>query len=245
MMGKSLIALPLLALALTGPVAASAQPAPTASALAEQSVDAALLAKAKPIAAVILPDGTMERMMGPMMQKMMGPMMDGMTTMPIREFLKAGGMDPQEADRLGETTIEQVMAIIDPHYRQRMDVIVNTIMPAMGRFMGRYEPDMREGMAEAFAGRYNAAELDQIMTFLKTPAGEKFGSGFMQLATDPHYLGRMQKIMPDMMQAMPDIMQSSQAELAKIPKPRTYEDLTPAERNRLKGLLGQDAKKAD
>ena len=221
---------------LAAPVAVQAQ-TPAAPVAAEQSVDPALLAKAQPIAALILPDGTME--------KMMGPMMDSMTKMPIREFLKVGGIDPERAEGLGEGTMEEMMAILDPNFRKRMDVIVNTMMPAMGRFMGRYEPDMRAGMAEAFAYRYNANELDQIAAFLKTPTGAKFGEGFMQLATDPHYIGRMQKIMPDMMKAMPEIMQSSQAELAKLPKPRTYKDLTKAERDRLTALLGADTQKAN
>jgi hypothetical protein len=167
-----------------------------------------------------------------------------MTKMPIREFLKVGGIDPERADSLGEGTIEEMMAIIDPNFRKRMDVIVNSMMPAMGRFMGRYEPDMREGMAEAFAYRYTAAELDQISAFLKTPTGAKFGAGFMELAADPHYISRLQKVMPEMMQAMPEIMKSSAAELAKLPKPRTYNDLTKAERDRLTALLGTDAKKA-
>lgn len=236
-------------LLLATPIAAQAQTqAQTqaqAPAAAVQPVDPALLAKAQPIAAIILPDGTMEKMMGPMMQKMMGPMMDGMTRMPIREFLKMGGLDPEKADSLGKGTVEEMMAIIDPNFRKRMDVMVNSMMPAMGRFMGRYEPDMREGMAEAFAYRYSAAELDQISAFLKTPVGAKFGAGFMELATDPHYIGRMQKIMPEMMQAMPEIMKSSAEQLAKLPKPRTYNDLTKAERERLTALIGADAKKAN
>ena len=229
---------------LAAPIAVQAQ-TPAAPVAAEQPVDPALLAKAQPIAALILPDGTMEKMMGPMMQKMMGPMMDGMTKMPIREFLKVGGMDPEKADSLGQGTMEQVMAIIDPNFRKRMDVIVNTMMPAMGRFMSRYEPDMRAGMAEAFAHRYSAAELDQIAAFMKTPVGAKFGAGFMELATDPHYLGRMQKVMPQMLQAMPEILKSSEAELAKLPKPRTYDQLSQAERDRLVTLIGADPAKAN
>lgn len=224
---------------------AGAQVQAEASTATVQSVDPVRLAKAKPIASVILPDGTIEKMMGPMMQKMMGPMMDGMTKMPIREFLRVGGLDPKKVENLGEGTVEEMMAIIDPNFRKRMDVVVNTMMPAMGRFMGRYEPDMREGMAEAFAYRYTAAELDQIATFLKTPVGAKFGAGFMELAADPHYIGRMQKVMPEMMQAMPEIMKSSAAELEKLPKPRTYNELTKAERDRLTALLGKDAKKAN
>jgi hypothetical protein len=215
-------------------------PAPTTDA---QPVDPALFAKARLIAAIILPDGTMERMMGPMMQKMMGPMMDGMTKMPIRDLLKAGGMDADQADRLGEASIEEIMAIVDPNFRKRMDIVANTMMPAMGKFMSRYEPDMRDGMAEAFSYRYSAVELDQINAFLKTPTGAKFGAGFMELATDPHYLDRMLKIMPEMMQAMPEIMKPVGEEMAKLPKPRTYGQLTKKERDRLAELIGADAKK--
>jgi hypothetical protein len=78
---------------------------------------------------------------------------------------------------------------------------------------------------------------------MKTPAGAKFLGGFMELATDPHYISKVQAIMPALMQAMPEIMKDSQAQLAKLPKPRAYKDLTPAERQRLQALLGADPKK--
>ncbi len=237
-----LATLPLLAIA--APAFAQAPtPAPAASAEQVAPVDPALLARAKPIAAVILPDGTMARMMGPMMQKMMGPMLDGMTKMPVRDLLKAGGMDPAEADKMQPATIEQVMAIVDPAYKKRMTIFTQTMMPALGKFMGRFEPDMRDGMTEAFASRYTAVELDQINAFMKTPAGAKFGSGFMELATDPHYIGKVQQMMPALMQAMPEIMKDTSAKMAALPKPRSYKDLTPAERQRLSALLGLDPKK--
>ena len=234
------LVLPLLAIAV--PAAAQTPPPPPA-APSLPPVDPALLAKARPIAATIIPDGVMARMMGPMMQKMLAPMLDGMTKMPVRDLMKAGGMAPEEADRLNPATIEQIMTIVDPAYRQRMQILIGGMMPALGKFMGRYEPDMREGMAEAFASRYSSTELDQIGAFMKTPAGARFGSGFMELATDPHYLGKVQSMMPALMQAMPDIMKDSQAQLAKLPKPRSYKDLTPAERERLETLLGADRKK--
>lgn len=237
---RHLLAIPLLTLAV--PALAQASAAPT-SVETLAPVDPALLAKARPIAAVIIPDGVMARMMGPMMQKMIGPMLDGMTKMPVRDLMKAGGMDPAQADRLSPATIEQVVTIVDPAYRERMHIMMGGMMPALGRFMSRYEPDMREGMAEAFASRYTAAELDQIGAFMRTPAGARFGGGFMELATDPHYIGKVTSMMPALMQAMPDIMKESQAQLAKLPKPRSYKDLTPAERQRLETLLGADPKK--
>ena len=220
--------------------------APESTALAEeagQPVDPALLVKAQPIAAIVLPDGTMARMMGPMMQKMLKPMMDSVSKMPIRHLLEAGGLDPDQTDKLSAATVKDVMEILDPAFHERMTVMTETMFPALGRFMSQFEPDMREGMAEAFAGRYTAPELDEINAFLHTPTGAKFGSGFMMLATDPHYIGKMQTIVPKMMEAMPSIMKETSAALAKLPKPRKYEDLSKAERDRLAELLGADPKK--
>jgi hypothetical protein len=139
---RCFLALPLLALA----APAEAQIVPPAT-TQMAPVDATLLAKAQPIAAAVIPDGVMARMMGPMMQQMIGPMVESMTKMPVRELMKAGGMDAAQADQLRPATIEQVMAIVDPAYQQRMRIIVGGMMPALGKFMGRFEPDMREGMA--------------------------------------------------------------------------------------------------
>ena len=206
-------------------------------------LDPALVNKARPIAESILPNGTMAKLMGPMMQKLIGPMMESIGKMPIRNLLKAGGMDSSEADTMSPATIEQVMLIVDPGYRQRMSVMIDGMFPALAKFMTQFEPDMREGMAEAFAGRYNSAELDDIQAFLRTPTGAKFGSGFMELAADPHYMKRVQAMMPRLIEEMPTIMKASTDALAKLPKPKAYKDLTPTERNRLAELLGIDPKK--
>ncbi len=230
-----------LAMAMPGMAAAQDQTVPVTS--QAPALDPVLVAKAAPIAAALLPDGTIENMMGPMMQNMMGTMTDSMMKTPVRDLLKISGMDATKVDSLGEGTTAEVMQILDPAFQKRLDVMTRTMIPAMGRFMSRFEPDIRAGMAEAFAQRYSAAELDEINRFLATPTGAKFGAGFMQLAADPHYLARMQTMIPQMMQALPSIMKESEAELAKLPKARTYKDLSPSERARLAELLGDDPKK--
>lgn len=239
MMRVRTIAAALAACALAAPIPAYAQ----AAAVAPVPLDPALVAKARPIAAAILPEGTMEKLMGPMMQQMIGPMMDSIGKMPVRDLLKAGGLDPAQADTMKPATIDQLMVIVDPAYHERMSLMTQTMFPAIGKFMAQFEPDMREGMAEAFAARYDTTELDSILAFLKTPAGAKFGAGFMQLATDPHYIGRVQAMMPKLIEAMPAIMKGPADALAKLPKPRSYKDLSAAERSRLAELLGVDPKK--
>lgn len=217
------------------PVAAAAAPAPG-------PVDPALLAKARPIAGVILPDGSFAQIMGPMMRQVMGQMTDSMGKLPVKELARAGGLDPAAVDKMAPARLDDIMAILDPAYRERLRLMTETMFPALGRFMTQFEPDFREGMAEAFATRYDARELDEIAAFVRTPTGAKFGGGFMLLATDPHYLGRMQAMMPKLMQAMPTIMQGSIAAMEKLPKARKYADLSSAERARLAELLGTDPK---
>ncbi|MBT2187594.1 DUF2059 domain-containing protein [Sphingobium nicotianae] len=237
------LAAALLACALVPAVPVHAQQTAAAAIETAPPLDPALVEKARPIAAAILPEGTMAKIMGPMMQKMMGPMMDSVGKMPIRDLLKAGGVDPTGAEAMKPATIDQIMAIVDPAYHQRIAVMTTSMFPAIGNFMTQFEPDMREGMAEAFAGRYSAAELDNILAFLRTPTGSKFGSGFMELAADPHYISRVQAMMPKLIAAMPTIMKEPADALAKLPKPRAYKDLSQAERNRLAELLGIDPKK--
>jgi hypothetical protein len=200
--------------------------------------DAALLAKAQQTAAVIVPKGSVEKMMGPMMEKMIRPMMGQMSELPVRDLARMVGAPEADLQKIGQAKISEVMAILDPAFHPRMEVSMTTMFREMGPLMGQFEPDMRSGMAKAFANRYDAAELDAINAFLATPAGNKFGSGFMMLATDPAYLESMQAMMPKVIEAMPAIIGKVTQAVAKLPKPRKVEQLSADEKKKLSELLG-------
>jgi len=102
---------------------------------------------------------------------------------------------------------------------------------------------MRDGLAEAYAARFSAAELRDIAGFFKTPAGAKFAGQIMTTQTDPAFLNRMQALVPRMMQGMPAVMRKVEAATAALPKPKRPQDLTAAEKAELEKILGTDPAK--
>jgi hypothetical protein len=208
------------------------------TAAAAQSPAPADLALGRDIAGKLLPDGTYEKMMGGMMGKMMGGMTDQMTAMPIAPYLKLAGLPESDIAKLGQTTIKQIMEIVDPAYEQRMHIIMPTMMEEMGKVMTQFEPQMREGLAQAYATHFTPAQLTDIDHFFNTPSGAAFASQNMTIAADPAVMEKMQAFMPQLMQAMPGIMQKAQAATAGLPKPKTPATLTDADRAKLAQLLG-------
>ena len=189
-----------------------------------------------------MPEGIYEKILGPLFQQMLRPMTEQMTNIPVRDLARAAGVSADKVEALGNGKLNEVMAIVDPAFRQRMDLTMSTMFGEMGPLLSQFEPEIREGMAAAYANQYSAGELDAINAFLTTPTGAKFGGGFMTLATDPNYLSKMQAMMPRIMEAMPAIIKKVGDAVATLPKPRTYAQLSKAERTKLAELLGVDPK---
>ncbi len=201
-------------------------------------IDPIALAKASQAAAVILPDGTYAKIFGPSMTKLMSPIIDQAMELPIRDLAKIGGVSKAELDKLSPAKTSEIMAILDPAFKQRVALIIDTMFTEMTPMLTEMEPSLRDGMAQSFVKKYNATELDEITKFLSTPAGAKFGSGFMTLATDPDYLEKVQSMIPQIMQAMPGIMRKVLESTKTLPSPRQYSQLSRAEKAKLDGLLG-------
>lgn len=204
--------------------------------------DTARMEKARVMAAVMFPDGTFEKMLGPMMDKMIQPMMDQMMELPVRDLAKIGGIDAQQLNGLNKASLREVSEILDPAFQERMSLTTRTMFTAMTPLFSEMEPEIREGMAEAFSIRYSNQELDQINAFLATPTGSRFGSGFMELASDPAYLKRMQTMMPRIIDAMPAIMKQVTEAVASLPPARTWKQLSKDEKTRLEELLSDQGK---
>jgi hypothetical protein len=196
------------------------------------------LALGREIAGKLLPDGTYERLMGGAMSQMMSGMTDQMSTMPIGPLLKAAGLPPTQAAQLDKVTIQQIMDIVDPAYRQRMRIVMSVMVQQMGQAMGQFEPQMRDGLAQAYATHFTHVQLGDIAHFLDTPSGSAFAAQNMTMATDPVVVRKMAAFLPSLMQQMPAIMQKAQAATAGLPKPKTPATLTDDDRAKLAKLLG-------
>lgn len=229
------------ALFIAAPALAQTAPAPVTAAAA--SVDPATLAEARAVVGHLMPQGTYKKIMGPMMDSVMGNMADNMKALPLREIAEMGGLDSKKAAALDKVKIDEVMAIYDPHWKERMQLSMRAMFDAMGDFFATQEPDIREAMAHAYANHFTLAELTDLDHFFSAGAGNKFASQYMTIMADPAMAAEVQSMMPKMMKSMPQFIAAAQKAAAGLPAPRKLQDLTPDERSRLAKALGVDESK--
>lgn len=211
------------------PDAARADPAP---------IDPARLAAAETIVAKVFPLGTYKKLMGDTMDRLMGSMMDGVMGMPLAQIAAMGGLEPDQAAALEEASLAEIMAIYDPHFRERTQVGMRAMMDSMAGLMTDYEPRIQAGLARAYARKFDAKQLADLNAFFATPTGRVYAAESMALYMDPEIMNEMQAFMPDMMKRMPDLVKAMTDATAHLPKPRKIEELSEAERAKLSRLLG-------
>lgn len=222
---------------------AIAQSAPLPASPATRATDPATLTEARRVVAHLLPPGIYKQVMGPMMGSVMGSMTDNMKALPLRQIAELGGLDPKEAVALDKVHIDEVMAIYDPHWRERAKLEMQAMFGAMGDFFTTLEPELREAMARAYANHFTLTELTDLDRFFGTPSGNKFASQYMTIAMDPAMAGEMKSMMPKMIERMPQFIDAAKKATASLPPARKLETLTPAEKDKLAKALGVDETK--
>jgi len=228
------LATPLLAIAPT--VAVAHEVMPTAEAAAP--IAPGRLAAAKKTVTAVFPTGTYARLMKASMSAVMDNMMDSVGDLPLRDIITATGATQEELDNLGEGTLKEMMAILDPAYEERMKLTMKVMGDQMSGLMTQFEPSFQDGLARAYARRFDTRQLAELNQFFATPTGAAYASESMLLFVDPEVMGKMREIMPAMMKQMPQIMQAMTEATAHLPKARKPEDLSPAERKKLEALMG-------
>jgi hypothetical protein len=224
-------------IAIAVPATAQAEPSPS-TALSAEPIDPARLKSAEAIAAQILPDGTYAKVMSASMDGMMKPMLDMVGKMPLSQLAALGGLSDEEAAQLGEGTIKELNAIIDPLFEQRMRLITDSTVRSMSKLMTTMEPGLREGLSRAFARRYSAEQLADITRFFETPTGRTYAADSMMIFTDPEVMTKMMEMLPKMMEQMPAMVKDMEAEMASLPKIREWGDLSSDEKAKVAKLLG-------
>jgi hypothetical protein len=230
------------ALALASPL--SAQTVVAADGAPAVASPVAVSPLATSIAGKLFPNGTYRKMLGATFTKMMSGMIDQMGDVPLGDVMKSYGLDATTSAKLDKATINKIMAIIDPAFKDRMRLVMDGMFKGMIPLFEQMEPDLRAGLAESLSHRFTSSELGELKTFFDTPTGNSFASQQMLLFMDPAVMGRMQAQMPKIMQAMPALVGDAAKAAEKLPKAKKYADLTDAERADLANLLGVDPKKA-
>ena len=225
----------LAAAALAGATPVAAQvPVPPGSA----TLDPARLAEARLVIARLLPPGVYRTLMTSTMGPLIDNMGDSMKALPLRQLAEVGGLDATQAAALDRVDLERVIAIYDPHWRERSQVTMRAMFTAMGDFFTTLEPELREAYAQAFANRFSLAELQDLNRFYQTPTGAKFATQFLTISTDPAIAGEMRVVMPKVVAQMPTFLAAAQRAAASLPPARKLKDLSPAEREKLAKALG-------
>lgn len=204
----------------------------------ETAVDPARLTFAKVTVDYIFPEGTYARIMDKTMEAVVGNVLQQTGDIPLRDLAGMSGLPSERLKNLGPGTLKQMMEILDPAYEQRMDLSMRVMMSEMGAMMSTFEPAVRDGLAVAYAKRFDKQQLMELNAFFSTPTGKAFASDSMMLFMDPAVMGKMQEFTPVLMKEMPRLAAKMQQATAHLPPPRKRSDLTEAQRARLAELLG-------
>ncbi len=205
------VALPLALVAFGTP--AMAEPAKTET--AATPVDPARLKAAENVVIRLVPPGTYQRIMKDVMDSMADGMMDQIMGI---DAAAMAGMEGTDAIKKGET-LEQIAAKHDPHFRERMDIMMKVMFEEMGVMMGEMEPTVRTALSSIYAKKYTLTELNDINAFFATPSGTSFAGNFMSTFTDKEMMQASFGMMPKIIEAMPAIMKKVEAATAHLPPP--------------------------
>lgn len=215
-------------------VAMALSPMPVAA----HAQDAAVLDAARTTVNAIFPPGTYARIMDKTFDTMVKSMMGTALDMPVKDIARMSGRGEEDIAAMNDATLKEVMAIIDPAYEERVGTATRVMMGEMAKLMTRFEPAIRDGLAEAYADRFTAVQLAELNTFFATPTGKAYAAESMAIFMDPAVVKRMQAFVPAMMQEMPGIVKKVEKATAGLPGPRKQKDLSQEDRAQLASLLG-------
>lgn len=222
-----LITLAACALLLAAPALAQAPPTPDAK-----------LAMARAVVARVLPPGGMQKMMRAVMEAVPAQTMNQMMDRRLADFAGMAGTDAATLkNQLGDATLRQIMTVADPAFEERQRRTMVAMGNGMAAVMGSLEPELREGMAQAYASSFTPEELAAAHDFYRTALGGAVAAKSMLLVSDPAYLKMMEGLYPKMMQAMPAMIADVQKATADLPPPRKMDQLSKAEREQLLALI--------
>ncbi len=193
----------------------------------------------------MIPPGTYQQLMDKMMAPMMDGIMGGMGQMPMATLLAYSNLDSEEVENLGDTTLSEIMAIVDPAFEERNAIISEATVGMIGRMMTKVEPLYKDGLGRAYASRFDKAELAEIGGFFATSVGSKYAGESILIYADPQVMGAMQQAMPLMFEELPLMMEEMADKTANLPAVRSESDLTAEDRTRLAELLGIQSSELD
>ena len=178
---------------------------------------------------------------GTIMEESMKPMMEAVMGMSQPEEAEAlagiTGVPYEDLAELDEDEVAAALQVFDPDHAARAAAIGELTIDMMDKLFAALEPGYREGLSRAFATRFTQAEMDELLVFFATPLGEKYARQSILVQYDPQMMAMMEQMGPAMGEIMPTFIASTVELAAEYPEPRTFGDLSQAERARIARLL--------
>lgn len=196
---------------LAAPVA-SAQTTPAAAVATPGAVEPARLAAAQQTVALLVPQGIYARMMRDQWPRMLEASLTSMEGLSAADLGGTGSASPLDALRAK-----------DPHFDNRMQIMMRVMGEELTPILTQLEPQLRAGLARAFARRFTVAQLADINAFFATPSGTVMAESFLSLFADPDVVLEMSKSAPLLAKAMPAIIAKVEAATAHLPPKPDYE----------------------
>lgn len=196
---------------------------------------------------VMMPKGFYAEMMSEMMTSTMGPMLGMLSGAQGAEIVLGSrlNVDPEVTAALSDEEKAELARLLDPSFEQRGTVVQDIIQDMMVEAAVLIEPGFKEGMAKAYAIRFDDAQLSDIGAFFETPTGSVYARENMRLMADPQVMSASMQAMPAMMQQLGDLGAKMEAAMAALPPQRDVTDLDADQRARMAELLGVDAASLD
>ncbi len=192
---------------------------------------------AETTAAKLLPNGSMKTMMTKMFDAFLTPVMNALPEMSSTEIMLKVGIYEGEIENLNEEKRKTITAMLDPTRKERGKQMIDTMTPLLDETMTLMEPPMRTGIARAYARKFSAEQLSQINGFFTTPTGAIFAAESYALQADPEVMRAVYKAMPGMLKMLKEKVPSMEAEMKKLPKERSLDDLNKTEMASLAKML--------
>lgn len=225
-MKPATILLAALAAGITSPAFAAPLPEPAAS------VDSAKQVLAARVAAALWPDGTYGRMFDSMagggdgLGDMVLDMRPADMMVLMAQTMAENGKSPPEAKENREPpspTIREMMVAEDPHFEERMRIMVRVMGEEVRRIAKPIEPKFRAGLARSIERRFTREQLGPIAAFLETDAGRAYAAQSMTMFIDKDVMLAMIQSLPTMIKEMPAAFKKVEAATAHLPKPKKEE----------------------
>lgn len=200
----------------------------------------ARLPAAQQLVAVMMPAGFYAEMMGEMMDGIFGPMTSMFSGETGANLLLQSrlAVAPETLEGLLADERIELATLLDPGFAERGGVMGDMMRGVMAEAAVVIEPLYREGLAKAYAARFDEAQLADIAAFFATPTGQVYASESMKLLADPQVMGASMQALPAMMGSMGDMMAEVEAKMAELPPEKSWNDLTADEQARVAALLG-------